>query len=247
MMPPKNGGREKSILDAFVELADSLVNHYDPLDFLYHLLDHSIPLTGAEAGGVLLFYEGRLHLVASSSEQSEDIVLFELQHNEGPAHDAFRTGEAVRVDRIAGAADRWPKFVGAAAPYGWTSAFAAPLRLRDYLAGSLVVFWSDETQARPNDEDARLLRGLADVATIAVLQRRATTDVEKINEQLHVALEGRIKIEQAKGMIAHATGQEIGAAFEVLRRYSRSRSRPLRDVAGAVVAGHLAIDAIADS
>lgn len=244
MTTPEDGDRENAILDAFVELADSLVNHYDPLDFLHHLLDHSIPLTGAEAGGVLLSYEGRLHLAASSSEDSEDIALFELQHSEGPAHDAYRTGDVVRVDRIAEAADRWPKFVGAAEPYDWRSAFAAPLRLRDYHAGSFVVFWSDETQTRPSDADAKLLRGFADVATIAVLQRRATTDVEKVNEQLHLALEGRIKIEQAKGMISNDTGLEMGAAFEMLRRYARSTSRPLKDVAAAVISGHLAIDAM---
>ena len=245
-MTPENGGRENAILDAFVDLADSLVDHYDPLDFLHHLLDHSVPLTGSEAGGVLLFYEGRLHLVASSSEHSENITLFELQHDQGPAHEAFRTGEVVRVEQVADSNSRWPKFADAAAQYGWAAAFAAPLRLRDYLAGSFVVFWSDEGQTRPTDNDEKLLRALADVATIAVLQRRATTDVEKINEQLHLALDGRIKIEQAKGMIAQATEQEVGAAFEVLRRYARSTNRPLRDVAGAVVAGHLAIDAIAD-
>lgn len=132
---------------------------------------HSLPLTGAIAGGLLLHLEGRLHSVVLSSEQSENAALLELRTREGPAREAFRTGDAVRVDRVAAAADHWPEFVRAAAPYGSTSAFAVPLRLRDYLAGSLVAYGSNDTQQHPSDADAKLLRGLADVATIAVLQR----------------------------------------------------------------------------
>lgn len=234
--------RETSILGAFVDLADSLVDDYDPLDFLYRLLDHSIPLTDAEAGAVLLHYEGRLHLVASSSERSQDIGLLELQNEQGPACDAYQTGEAVRVDRLDGAADRWPEFVAAVETCGWTSAFAAPLHLRDFVVGSFVVFWSADVRPGLRDEDATLLKGFADVATIAVLQQRALADVEATKEQLHVALESRIKIEQAKGMIANATGADMGEAFQLLRRHARSNGRRVTHVASAVIAGELDID-----
>lgn len=246
MTPSDHGGREGSVLDAFVDLADSLVDDYDPLDFLYRLLDHSLPLTGAAAGGVLLHYEGRLHLVASSSEQAEAAALLELRTRQGPAREAFRTGDVVRVDQIAASLDRWPEFAEAATSDGWTSALAVPLRLRDYIAGSLVVYWSDDTHDHPNDVDAKLVRGFADVATIAVLQRRTHSDVEKLNDQLHTALEGRIKVEQAKGMIANATGLPVGTAFEHLRRHARSTRQPLSSVVAAVVAGHLDIAVIAN-
>lgn len=237
--------REGSILGAFVDLADSLVSDYDPLDFLYRLLHHGIPLTGAAAGAVLLSYEGRLHLVASSSEVSEDIELLELQSKQGPAHDAFRSGESVRFATFDAAAGRWPQFVRQARENGWTSAFAVPLRLREHVAGALVVFWSDPSERHPTVSDTRLLRALADTGTIAVLQRQATADAERINEQLHTALESRIKIEQAKGMIANSMGVGTGEAFRLLRDHARSSGRRLHDVAAAVTSGEFDVAALA--
>lgn len=231
--------RESDIVDAFVDLSDSLVEGYDQLDFLYRLLEHGIPLVGADAGGVLLHYEGRLHLVASSNEDSEEIEVLELQHDQGPARDAFHVGEAVRVDRIADAADRWPQFTPAASAAGWTAALAQPLRLRDLVAGSFVVFWSAD--APITDVHEKLLRGFADVGTIAVLQQRAVVDVENVNAQLHIALEGRLKIEQAKGMIAEQGGMKVGDAFDVLRRHARSTNQRIKDVAGDIVDRNLDI------
>ena len=237
-------GREDSILDAFVDLADSLVDDYDPLDFLYRLLDHSMPLAEAAAGAVLLHYEGSLHLVASSDEDAETVEVFEVQNEQGPGRDAFSTGEIVRVPSIIDAADRWPDFVKAAAPFGWSSVLAVPLRLREYVAGSFVVFWHENGHGKPNDEDTKVLRGFADVGTIAVLQQRATSDVETVSRQLHTALESRIRVEQAKGMVAQATGARMGEAFELIRRHARSKSKRVADVAAALTAGDLDIDVL---
>lgn len=232
-------GRERLILEAFVDLADSLVDDYDALDFLHRLLEHGLPLTGASDGAVLLHYEGRLHLVASANERSERLAVLELQADEGPAHLAFTTGEPVRLDWTAEAPDRWPAMAREAEPFGWGAAFAVPLRLRDHIAGSLVVYWVDGAAPRDHEGDEMLLRGLADVGTIAVLQQRATADVSRINDQLHRALESRIKLEQAKGMIAQASGADMGEAFDLLRRHARSTNQRLSDVARAVVRGDL--------
>lgn len=240
-------GRESSILEAFVDLADSLDADYDPLDFLYRLLDHSIPLTGGAAGAVLLEIEGRLHLVASSSEYAEDVELFERQDGPGPAREAFDSGETVRVGPLAEARERWPEFVTAADAHGWTAAFAVPLRLREHVVGAFVVFWVGDEPCRPDEADAELLRGFADVATIAVLHRRATADAERITEQLHGALQSRVQVEQAKGMVAQATDGSVGEAFELLRRHARSQSRRVADVARSVLSGELDVDKLTRS
>lgn len=232
--------REGSILDAFVDLADSLVDDYDPLDFLYRLLDHSLPLTGAVAGAVLLHYEGSLHLVASSNEDAEAVGLHEVQNSRGPARDAYESGEIVRVPSVDSAAERWPDFVAAAASNNWAAVLAIPLRLRSFVVGSFVLFWPDKS-TRPDVEDEQLLRGFADVATIAVLQQRGQEEVEAANRQLHTALASRTKIEQAKGMIAQATGVRMGEAFDLLRRHSRSTRTRIAEVSAAVIAGDLEI------
>ncbi len=236
-------GREGSILDAFVDLADSLVDDYDPLDFLYRLLDHSIPLTGAAAGAVLLHYEGSLHLVASSDEDVEAVELNEVQVEQGPAREAFESGVIVHAPSIADKADRWPDFARAAATKAWSAVFAVPLRLREHIAGSFVVVWP-EGHAGPNEQDLRLLQGFADVATIAVLQQREQEEVEAVNRQLHTALASRTRIEQAKGMIAQAMSLRMGEAFDLLRRHARSTRTRIADVSAAVIAGDLAIETL---
>ncbi len=236
-------GREGSILDAFVDLADSLVDDYDPLDFLYRLLDHSIPLTGAAAGAVLLHYEGSLHLVASSDEDAEAVELLEVREAPGPGREAFETGTIVQAESIAATGDRWPDFVLAAEPKGWSAVFAVPLRLRERTVGSFIVFWPHDS-AGPNDDDIRMLQGFADVATIAVLQQRETEEVEAVNRQLHTALSSRTRIEQAKGMIAQAMSLRMGEAFDLLRRHARSTRTRIADVSSAVIAGDLAIETL---
>lgn len=235
--------REGSILDAFVDLADSLVDDYDPLDFLYRLLDHSIPLTGAAAGAVLLHYEGSLHLVASSDEDAEAVAMHEVQNKQGPARESFESGATVFVENITDSTDRWPDFVRAAAWRGWSAVFAVPLRLREHIAGSFVVFWAEGNDG-PDEEDKRLLQGFADVATIAVLQQRETAEVEAVNRHLHTALASRTKIEQAKGMIAQATGMRMGEAFDLLRRHARSTQTRIADVSASVIAGELEIESL---
>lgn len=238
-MPDHPTEREPLVIAAFVELADSLVDEYDPLDFLYRLLDHALPLVGASHGAVMLHYEGRLHVVAASSEETADLELFELEHDEGPGRDAFHGGEVVVVRRLDAAAERWPRFVPHATAAGQVSAISIPMRLRDHVCGALSIFWSDETSLC--DQDSDLLRGFTDVATIAVLQRELSSDLERVNQQLHGALESRVHIEQAKGMIAQSAGIGVGEAFRLLRNHARSNRRMLRDVAREVTSGSVTV------
>lgn len=227
--------RERVILDSVVDLSDSLGADYDQLDFLYRLLEHGIPVTGAADGAVFLFYAGRLHLVASSSEDAETISLLELQAEDGPAVAAFRAAEAHHADLRTDGASRWPEFVRSAMAFGWTYAYAIPLQRDDQVIGSFIVFWSESSAARPDDADALLLHRFAEVATIAILQQRANADVTAINEQLHRALESRIRIEQAKGKVSQATGLSMGEAFNLIRQHARSTSRKLHEVAASVI------------
>ncbi len=236
--PSAGGGREKTLAETFVLLADTLVDDYDVVDMLDQLVAACVNLLGVTAVGLLLDDQrGSLALVASSDESSRLLEIFQLQTDEGPCLDCVRTGTAVTSDDLARDRDRWPQFVPAALDAGFRSVAAVPLRLREQTIGGLNMF-----HARPApipEDDRRLAQALADVATIGILQRRSTHRSAVMAEQLQHALSSRVAIEQAKGVLAERSGAGMDQAFASLRRYARTHNLKLTDVALAVVRGEL--------
>ncbi len=230
--------RHQDIVHTLVELADTLVDDFDIVDLLTELTDQCVQLLGVSAAGVMLAAPpGELRLVASSSEAMEMVELFELQADEGPCLEAFRTGERVAHENLRARPGRWPRFAAVAEREGFRSVFALPLRLRATTIGALNLFSDAES---PMDEsDVMIARGFADMATISVLQHGAVTEVERVNEQLSHALTSRIVIEQAKGVIAERAEIDVAEAFTRLRNHARSTRSRLVDVAQAAVAGTL--------
>jgi GAF domain-containing protein len=232
--------REQLVASAFVELADSLVDDYDVVDVLDRLVAHSVTLLAADAAGIMLTdARGRLRVVASSSEQSDWTELMQIQAEEGPCIDCVRTGRPVTITDLDTAAARWPRFAAAlherSAPdhQRYRSVHALPLRLRGEAIGAMNLF---HTRPGPLPEaDLRLGQALADVATIGILQERAVRHGEILTEQLQAALNSRVIIEQAKGVVAQRLGVGVDAAFDRLRGYARSRNLRLVDVARRVV------------
>lgn len=228
--------RERQLAHAFVELADSLVDEFDVLDLLDRLVTRCVELLDATACGLLLADpEGRLHVMAASSEQARLIELFQLQNDEGPCLEAFRTGQAVINHDLRATMDRWPRFATAARAAGFASVQAVPMRLRDQVIGALNMFHLDPTHSAAIDRD--LVQAMADVATIGVLQARVIRRETLLAEQLQAALNSRIILEQAKGVAAERLGIEPAAAFTVLRDHARRHGLLLSEYARAVVDG----------
>ena len=227
--PPS--GREQLVSRAFVALADTLVDDYDIIDLLDHLVAYSVELLAADAAGILLADpHGELHAVAASSEDAELMELLQLQSEQGPCVDCFRTVAPVSVADLGQAADRWPRFVAAVAQQGaFSSVHAVPLRLRGQAIGALNLL--HRTPGSLPDDDIALGQALADIATIGILQERAIRRGEVVNEQLQTALNSRVIIEQAKGVLSHHLGLSTDEAFNRLRGYVRSRNLRLADVA----------------
>jgi len=236
---PSTGRREHDVTRAFVELADSLVDEYDVIDLLDRLVAHSVKLLAADAAGIVLADARReLRVVASSSEDAELMELLQLQNNEGPCLDCYRTGAPVSVPDLRGTTDRWPSFTRAVADRAaFRSVHALPLRLRGEAIGALNLFHA-EPGALPTD-DLALGQALADVATIGILQEQAIRRGEVVNEQLQTALNSRVIIEQAKGVLAQQAGLGMDASFDLLRGYARERNQRLSDVARRLVEGDL--------
>jgi GAF domain-containing protein len=236
--------REELIFRTFVDVADTLVADFDVVDFLNLLTRRCVELFDtAQAGLMLVDDQGGLQLAASSSGSMRDLELFEVQHDEGPCVDSFRSGSAVACEDLADDLDRWPRFSPEAVRMGFRSAYALPMRLRDRTIGSLNLLRHDPGPV--DDGDLSAMQALADVATIGLLQQRAADDARLLADQLQHALESRVVIEQAKGVLAQHAGLPMDAAFEALRGYSRSTSQRLSDVARAVTARTVPLDDVA--
>jgi len=230
--------RESDVVRSLVEMADTLVDDYDVVDLLTGLSDRCVALLGASAAGVMLASPaGGLGLVASSSEAMRLLELFELQADEGPCLEAFRTGERVAHENLVAGAGRWPLFASAAVQAGFRSAFALPLRLREVRIGALNLL---SVSAAPMDEaDVIVARAFADLAALSIAQHRASAEAQRLNEQLSGALNSRVVIEQAKGVISERAGIDLAEAFARLRAYARNGNLRLTDVARAAIDGTL--------
>jgi transcriptional regulator with GAF, ATPase, and Fis domain len=227
---------DRLVAEAFVELADTLVDDFDVMDFLHQVTVRCADVLGVSAAGVLLTDQrGNLRVVAASTEQTRLLELLQSQTDQGPCPECFHTGRPVAVADLSTVTDRWPEFVTRARQVGFASVHALPMRLRTDIIGALNLFHTQPGALAP--DTVRLGQALADVATIGLLQARAIRHRETLAEQLQTALNSRIVIEQAKGVIAERRHLDMDRAFTLLRGTARTSNRRLSDLARAVVDG----------
>jgi hypothetical protein len=123
----------------FVELTDTMVADFDVIDFLHMLTNRSVQLLAA-AGLLLADPRGELRVLAASSEAARLLELFQLQNDQGPCLECFRSGQPVQEADLAAAAQRWPRFAPAAQSIGFGAVQALPMRLREQVIGALNLF-----------------------------------------------------------------------------------------------------------
>jgi transcriptional regulator with GAF, ATPase, and Fis domain len=227
---------EPQFTDVLVEMADTLVDDFDLMDFLHVLTNRCVSLLGVSAAGLLLTDQrGALRLVAASSEQTRLLELFQLQNDEGPCRDCFHSGEPVAAADLPAMAQRWPLFVAEAGRTGFAAVHALPMRLRTEVIGALNLF-SEQAQEL-SEPTLRMGQALADVATIGLLQARTIRARDVLAEQLQTALNTRVLVEQAKGVLAERHQIDVDLAFTLLRAAARRHNRRLADLSRDVVNG----------
>ncbi len=225
---------ETLLAETFVAAADTLVSDFDVVDFLSVLAGRCVELFDAgDAGFMLSDSAGRLQVVASSSHQMRLLELFELQHDEGPCLEAYQQGHRIEATDLRDETRRWPQFGREALDQGFGSAYAFPMRLREETIGAFNLIRTEPGALLAPELAAA--QALTDVATIGILHHRASRETQLRSEQLQYALDSRIVIEQAKGVIREQNGIDVDAAFALLRAFSRDRNRRLIDVATEIV------------
>jgi GAF domain-containing protein len=231
---------DRRIWQAFAQLADTLITDFDVIDFLHTLTQYCVDLLGVSACGILLAdHTGSLNLMAASTDQARLLEMSQSQNVEGPCVDAYKTGSPVSCPDLKADRDRWPQFAAAALAAGFAAVHALPMRLRGQAIGAMSLYSTQPTELSPATTE--LGQALADVATIGILHERAVRRHEVVIEQLQKALDSRITIEQAKGVLAERLHVTIGEAFTLMRSYARAHSEKLADTARAITEGTLNI------
>jgi transcriptional regulator with GAF, ATPase, and Fis domain len=229
-----NDMTQQRLLETFVKLADTLIDEYDVVDLLQFLVDTCRDVLDTTAAGILLAdARGELEVVASTSEASRLVEMMQLSAEQGPCIESFRSGRRVSVPDIEASKEEWWQFRGSALAQGFRSMDALPLRLRDATIGTLNLFRS--TPGAAPEESILAAQAFADVATIGILHERTLRESSILSEQLQAALNSRIVIEQAKGVVSHTRGVSIDEAFTLMREYARSHSIGLSVVAARLV------------
>jgi GAF domain-containing protein len=231
----------KRLAQVFVELADTLIEDFDVVDFLQTLTDRCVELLGADAAGLMLSDQrGGLQLMTATLERARVLEVFELQVQEGPCLECFMTGEAVTNVELVEANERWPIFTPAAVQAGFGATHALPMRLRGTVIGALNLFTDQAVHL--TSTDLGVGQAMADVATIGLLHQQMAHEQTSLSEQLQSALHSRVLVEQAKGALSARAGVSVGEAFARMRAHARSHNLALSVVASEVVGGTVTAD-----
>lgn len=225
----------------FVRLADTLVDDYDVVDFASTLCQETRRLLGADAAGVMLAAgSDELRILACTCEDARALESVEVQFEEGPSIDAYRTGSTVVAADLTEAHDdathRWTRFARHAVQKGFHAVSAVPMWVHGTRIGVLNLF--DHEPRTFDAKDLALAEGLADIASIGILSAQRVREEHVVAEQLQRALTSRVVIEQAKGRLAERLGVHVDDAFAAMRHHARSNRRHLSDVAQDIVSGH---------
>ena len=221
--------------NVFVDVADTLVDDFDLIEFLRLVAGHASEIGGGAAVGLMLSDQtGQLQFMAASSEDAALLELFQLQTAQGPCVDSHRSGQPVIASDLAAVGSQWPLFAPRALELGFRSVHTFPMRLRSQVIGAMNLFGRAASPVS-TPEMSRVVQALADVATIGIIQERAIAQASTLTEQLQAALNSRVVIEQAKGAVSRSLGISIDAAFERIREHARANNLRLTELARHLV------------
>lgn len=222
---------------AFAEYAEVLLGRYDVGDVLYRLTDQAVEVLGADGAGVSIAESpDQLRFVTASDASASRVEGEQMRTRTGPCHDAFLAGEPVVVEDL-GSDDRWPEFAAAALDAGYRAVLGVPMPVRQGPIGALDVYRREPGAWSSTQVDRACL--LANMAAGYVVLAQSLDESRTLSQQLQHALDSRVVVEQAKGIVAERHGIGVGEAFSRLREQSQRTNTPIQAVCAGVVSGEL--------
>lgn len=225
--------QDGQIAQALVEFIEGLTRQHTVEAVLNNLADYCLRILPADGVGVLLLEEQHLTVATTNSEVGDAVESLEVELEEGPCVECVRVGHPVLVPDLAAAAERYPRFVPRALDAGAHAIHALPMTGHGELVGSLDIVSLKPIEM--SDADLSTARMLCDVAVSYIFAVQLHEETSRLASQLQNALDTRVLIEQAKGMLAERHGLPLGEAFDRLRRHARNRGTPVREIARQVV------------
>jgi GAF domain-containing protein len=223
----------ETLAEAFAELVETTMGEFDVQELLQVLVDRCVEVLGVSASGLMLAGADGLNVMVASNQQAKLLELFQVQHDEGPCLDCYHSGEVITAELNGGLA-RWPRFERACEAAGFSTVIAVPLRVDGRVFGGLNLFGTAD-QPAPNPTTAKVAQAMAKVAVVAIEHDRIARERATLIAQLETALESRVVIEQAKGILATHLDIGLDKAFALLRSRARSSRRLLKDIAAEVI------------
>ena len=231
------------VAEAFVELSDTLAEEFYLPAFLRLFADRCVEFLQISASGLILVDpDGRTDLVAASGDSALALQSLQLDEGEGPSVDCYRLIGQVACADLAAESWRWPRFAPAAQQAGFASVHAVPMRWRGSRVGVLNLFGTEQKTLPVHT--TRLAQSMADIVTIALLQERSLRQQSVLTGQLQSALNSRVSVEQAKGLLAGRLDVDMDSAFNAMRGYARSHNLKLAGLAADLVADRSWLDEV---
>jgi GAF domain-containing protein len=224
---PPSPGR---VAATFGSLTDTLVGDFDLIELLCSVTERVVEITTAGAVGILLADgRGGLRFAAASLEDPAHLRLLQHQTREGPAREVHDRGRRVDVPDLVTVEALWPEYARGARSLGHRSAAVLPIALQGRVLGVLHVLFPHV--GGPDVGGSRIARSMAGIALLGILQHGPPPAVEELVGRLDDALQSRVALEQAKGVVAEQLGIALDEAFGLLRGHAQRSGRQL----GAVV------------
>jgi GAF domain-containing protein len=225
---------QQSLLDVLTRFSRTMAGPYDVSDVLYELSDGVTHVLDAAGAGVSLAdEEGRLRFATATSEVVTTLEHVQQDTQRGPCHVAYATNRPVTVPDLRASSEEWPDLATAAVAFGLASVAGFPMTFDGRAVGSLNIY--DDRIRDWSEHDITTAKVLADIATAYLVHASELDRARRVNEQLQTALDSRVLIEQAKGLLAGERGITLDQAFALLRNHARSRNAPIHAIAQAVV------------
>ena len=218
---------------AFAAANAAMIQGVDGASTVHVLLADCLGLLGADTAGVVVRVDRGLDLLAATSHSAIELELYQVQVHDGPCVETIETGASITAAGAAELTGRWPDFGRAMSAAGLQTVLASPMRWHERVLGGLNLFWSSSTT--PTQEQHDLAQAFADIATLALMQSPGADDPDAVAQRLRAALQGRVVIERAKGVLAQTDRLEMDEAFARLVRASDETARPLSQVAQEIL------------